>query len=57
MNHEQRRWQLEIAIGLMEEVIGDILLEVHTDGRTSLRPWDIYHMSPLSTEEMSVSSW
>ena len=50
MTSEQRKWQFDMAIRLMEEVVADILDEAHNDGKTPLRPWDVYHMSPLWLE-------
>ena len=50
MTNEQRRSHFDMAIRLMEEVVADILDEAHNDGKTPLRPWDVYHMSPLWPE-------
>ena len=38
MTNDQRKWQMDIAIRLMEEVIGDLLAETHSAGQTPLAP-------------------
>lgn len=50
MTNEQRKWQLDMAVRLMEEVIGDLLDEAHQNGQTPLGPRDIYRISPLWPE-------
>lgn len=47
MNKDQRTWQMDIAVKLMEEAVGDVLAEAHNDGETPLSPWDIHRRGVL----------
>ena len=47
MDDNQRKWQMDMAVRLMEEVIDDVLAEAHKDGETPLSPWDIHKRSVL----------
>ena len=42
MTNDQRNWQMDIAVRLMEEVIADVLAEAHHNGESPLSPWDIH---------------
>ena len=42
MTNDQRIRQMELVVKLMEEVIGDVLVESHGAGEPALDPWEIH---------------